>query len=163
MWCDERVFALVAQEMELLAFVFGGTVIGLDDVQREATSVLHAGGAEDRAKRTGCTALLADDLANVGGGNFEPKYSGVLIEKDLDIYGVGVVDQGFGDLAYESADLGDRIGRVKCFCHYSTSKARTGVFIARAVFFCGRGPWRGMRLRRTATRHRKSILRQGPS
>jgi hypothetical protein len=80
------------REPELLFVLVGGTIVGLDDVQRKATSVFHAGGAQDRAKRARCAALFADDLAYVSGSNLEPKYSGVLIEDDLDVDGLGVVD-----------------------------------------------------------------------
>jgi hypothetical protein len=67
--------------------------------------VLHAGGAKDRAKRARCAALLADDLADIGGSHFEPEHSRVLVEDDLNFDGCGVVYKGLCDLTYESADL----------------------------------------------------------
>ncbi len=84
-------------------------VIGLDDVEREATSVLHAGSAKDRAKRARGAALLPNDLADIGRSDFEPKYSGVLIKNHLHLNGGGVIHQGLGDLSNECADLGDRV------------------------------------------------------
>ena len=94
---------------ELLVFVFDDAVIRLDDVQGEAASVLHAGGAKNGAKGTRCAALLPDDLANVGWSDLEPKHSCVLINNYLDIDCIGGVNQGFSDLNDESADLGDRV------------------------------------------------------
>ena len=94
---------------ELLVFVFDDAVIRLDDVQGEAASVLHAGGAKNGAKGTRCAALLPDDLANVGWSYLEPKHSWVLINNYLDIDCIGGVDEGFGDLNDESANLGDRV------------------------------------------------------
>jgi len=111
--------------------VIGRTVVGLDDIQREAASVLHTGSAKDRAKRARSAPLLPDHLADVGRSNFESEHSCVLIEDDLDLDGSGIINQGLGDLNNERAYLGDRVCRFKCFCHHSTSKARTGVFIAK--------------------------------
>ena len=92
-----------------LAYAKPFMIVGLDDVQSEATPVLHAGSAKDRAKRARCTALLPDDLANVGWSDLEPKHSCVLINNYLDIDCIGGVNQGFSDLNDESANLGDRV------------------------------------------------------
>jgi len=86
-----------------------GTIVGLDDVQREAASMLHAGSAQDRAKRTGSTALLPDNLADVCGCNLEPKHCCVLVENHVDLNGGGIIYQGLRDLTYERANLGDRV------------------------------------------------------
>lgn len=106
---NERGFAPFGCEPELLFVVVVQTIVGLDDVQRKATSVLHAGSAKDRAKRARSAALLPDDLADVGRSYFEPKHRGVLIENYLDLDRRGVVDQGLSDLAHKSADLRDRV------------------------------------------------------
>ena len=92
-----------------LLVVIGRAIVSLDDVQRKATSVLHAGSAKDRAKRAGRAALLPDDLADVGRSDFEPKHSSVLIKNNLNLNGGGFVDQGLGDLTDKSTYLGDRV------------------------------------------------------
>ena len=71
-----------------------------------------------------------NDLADVGRCDLEAKDGGVLIHDGFYADGIRVVDKGLGNLADERTNLGDRVRRLKRICHYSTSKARTGVFIA---------------------------------
>ena len=96
------------REQELLVDI-SRSVVCLDNVQREATSMLHAGSAKDCAKRARGAALLPNDLADIGRSNFEPKYGGVLIEDHFHLDGGGVIHQSLGDLNNECADLGDRV------------------------------------------------------
>ena len=94
---------------ELLVLVVAGPVISFNDIQREAASVLHAGGAEDGPERAGCAALLSDNLADVGGSDLEAQHGCVLIEDRIDLHGRRVIYKGLRDLTNERADLGDRI------------------------------------------------------
>ena len=61
---------------------------------------LHAGGAEDSAQGARGAALLADDLANVTGGDMEAKYGGVLVSKDFNPDRIRIIDEGPSNLSH---------------------------------------------------------------
>jgi hypothetical protein len=93
----------------LLLFVVDGSIVSLDDVQREAASMLHAGCAKDGPERARCAALLPDNLPNVCRSDLEAEHGCVLIKDRLDLDGRWIINKGLGDLTDERADLGDRI------------------------------------------------------
>jgi hypothetical protein len=110
----EQAFREVFRWLELrprllVVLVTGGPVVGLNDIQREATSVLHAGGAKDGSQGAGCASLLTDNLADVRGSDLEAEHGCVLFDDRLDLDGRRVIYKGLGDLTDERADLGDRI------------------------------------------------------
>jgi hypothetical protein len=75
---------------------------GLDDVEGEAVTELHAGGTENGAERACGPALLADDFADVGGGYMEAQDGNFTIGDSVHLYGCGIVYESADDLAHQT-------------------------------------------------------------
>ncbi len=80
---------------------------GLDDVEGEAVLELHAGSTENGAQGTSCAALLANDFANVAGGDMEAEDSGILIGYDFNLHRVNIINEGPGNFQHQGLHLGD--------------------------------------------------------
>ena len=84
----------------VVVVVIVGVATGLDDVEGEAALEFHAGGTEDGAQGARGATLLADDFADVAGGDVETEDGGLLIGKDFDSNRICVVDQGPSDFRH---------------------------------------------------------------
>jgi hypothetical protein len=73
----------------------------LDDFEREAVAVLHADGGEDGADGARGSPQLADDFADIFGGDAEAEDGASFFLDSVDKDLIGSVDERFRDLRDE--------------------------------------------------------------
>jgi len=73
---------------------------GFHDIERETALQFHAGCTKDGTQGARGAALLADDLANVTGGDMEAKYGCVLVSKDFNPDRISIIDEGPSNLSH---------------------------------------------------------------